>query len=282
MPATSKEQKRLMAWAFACKNKKTNNCPDNVMKLANGMTNKQLKDFFESEELEEFLNQMYPIPEEGAPNAGGGTSISSLSSVPGMGRSAPPASMTSLGGSGSDNFVGSGDRWDNDIPPDEDEDEEGDKVKKKKKLELLKIRKKRLADKIKNDKNIQMGMNDKQPEGLNIPITFDEFVSENILLKEERFAGKRKYTPKHPEMSMNVGAPIRAKILEFLNSKKTASEKELKQFFQSLEEDLGKQPSWSWLSKNQHLVKKFENNGENHYKLTHRGEVVLDRIKSLK
>jgi len=48
MPAKSKSQKQLMAWAYACKKKYVKNCPEKVMKIANSMSEKQLKDFFEN------------------------------------------------------------------------------------------------------------------------------------------------------------------------------------------------------------------------------------------
>lgn len=45
MPATSKAQQRLMAWAYACKTGKTKKCPIRVQKLANQMDKKALRDF---------------------------------------------------------------------------------------------------------------------------------------------------------------------------------------------------------------------------------------------
>lgn len=99
MPAKSDEQKQLMAWAYACKNGKTTNCPEKVKNLADKMTNAQLKDFFESEE--HLMNEF---------EAAGGTSLASLNSVPGQGSVTPPTSVMVNGGSGSGiEIVGSGD-----------------------------------------------------------------------------------------------------------------------------------------------------------------------------
>lgn len=45
MSSKSKTQKRLMSWALACKKGKAKNCPANIKKVGDSMTQKQLKDF---------------------------------------------------------------------------------------------------------------------------------------------------------------------------------------------------------------------------------------------
>ena len=45
MPATSKSQQRLMGWALACKRGEQKNCPPNVQKLADDMTESDLEKY---------------------------------------------------------------------------------------------------------------------------------------------------------------------------------------------------------------------------------------------
>jgi hypothetical protein len=45
MPSTSKSQQRLFGWALACKRGETDNCPVNVKKLADEMTEVELEKF---------------------------------------------------------------------------------------------------------------------------------------------------------------------------------------------------------------------------------------------
>ena len=45
MPSTSKSQQRLFGWALACKRGEAKNCPANVKKLADSMTEDELEDF---------------------------------------------------------------------------------------------------------------------------------------------------------------------------------------------------------------------------------------------
>jgi len=47
MPAKSKTQKQLMAWSYACKTGKAEDCPEKPTKIGKQMTKKQLRKFFE-------------------------------------------------------------------------------------------------------------------------------------------------------------------------------------------------------------------------------------------
>lgn len=51
MPSKSKQQKKLMVWAYACKKNLTTNCPANIKQLGDSMSDKQLKDFFVVQEI---------------------------------------------------------------------------------------------------------------------------------------------------------------------------------------------------------------------------------------
>ncbi len=56
MPSTSKEQQKLMCWALSYKNGETDNVPENIKKVANNMSKKDLEDFCQQvESVEENL-----------------------------------------------------------------------------------------------------------------------------------------------------------------------------------------------------------------------------------
>lgn len=86
MPSKSKSQQRLMSWAYACKTGKAKKCPDNIKRLSDEMTTKQLKDFTQLEE-------------DGAPVDG----MATVDNTPGMGPVSLPGPTIN----------GSGDRFDN-------------------------------------------------------------------------------------------------------------------------------------------------------------------------
>lgn len=106
----------------------------------------------------------------------------------------------------------------------------------------------------------------------NIITSFEEYknsVNEGFLVSKRGRGGN------HEIISTN--APVRTKILSFIAEKGTVSKNELLEYFSIIEEDLGKKPSWSWMSKNSHLVSsKVDENGETKYSLTKRGQRVLD------
>jgi DNA-binding PadR family transcriptional regulator len=81
---------------------------------------------------------------------------------------------------------------------------------------------------------------------------------------------------------MNTNVTMRNSILEFLSGKKEASLDDIKKFFTSLKESIGKSPSISYLSNNKHLIeRKVNSNGTSTYKLTPLGEKVLAKSKML-
>ena len=110
--------------------------------------------------------------------------------------------------------------------------------------------------------------------------TFNEF---EILLKEgKNLTIKRKYT-KNPvvyeEETVGLRGPVRNKVLSFINEKGKVTKTELKEFFDTLEEELGKKPNFEWIRKNQQYVtKEISESDEIVYSLTKRGNKVLDRM----
>lgn len=101
-------------------------------------------------------------------------------------------------------------------------------------------------------------------------------------LNEAKFVAKRKYTDRHPEEVMSTNAPIRNKVLEFLNDKGSVSHEEFREFLLSLSEDKSRTASWSWVRKNSDLIDRYVNeNGEVSYLLTKRGKRIFELSKKL-
>jgi len=111
---------------------------------------------------------------------------------------------------------------------------------------------------------------------MKIPM-FNEFDKK---LNEAKLVIKRKYTrPKvYEEETVSPRGPVRNRVLSFINEKGKVSETELREFFDSLEEIIGKKPNWSWVRNNAaYIDKEILENGEVYYTLTKRGERVLNK-----
>ena len=204
----------------------------------------------------------------------GGTTSSNLANTIGQGSVRPPAGTTS--GSGGVELRGSGDRFDSfDEFDDEDDDNDEKKRLKKKKKKAAQDRQKRKKEaETEEHKNKQNGVTKES-----IYMNIETFINEDVLLISERLTAKRKYTDNHPSINVNYSAPIRNKVLSFVSDKKQVSEEEMKEFFGTLKEESGKRANWNWISKNSDLVKKFESDGKTFYKLTKRGNTILQRCK---
>jgi len=101
-------------------------------------------------------------------------------------------------------------------------------------------------------------------------------------LNEAYLVAKRRNGNK-PAEYISSNAPVRTKVLSFISEKESGkvSKKELMEFFETLQEELGKKPSWGWLSKNaQYIDKEIDENGDQYYSLTKRGKRVLEVLKS--
>lgn len=88
-------------------------------------------------------------------------------------------------------------------------------------------------------------------------------------------SSKRKRGESNAEY-ISTKAPLRHKVLEFINKSKMVTEEEMKQFLNTVSEDLGFKPSSNWLKMNKQYVEfKMNENGEKVYKLSSRGKNVL-------
>lgn len=117
---------------------------------------------------------------------------------------------------------------------------------------------------------------------MEIITSFKEYsrLEESQQLDEALLVTKRKRGENAMEY-VSTNAPVRAKILGFIAEKGTVSKKEMLEYFSSVEEDLGKKPSWGWLRKNSHLIdSEMDENGDTSYSLTKRGKRVLDVYKN--
>ena len=100
-------------------------------------------------------------------------------------------------------------------------------------------------------------------------------------LFEAKIVAKRKYTEKHPEVTLSSTAPLRNKILEFVDSRGTVSKKEFNEFLDQIGETTGKKPSKRWLVRNEHLLTKKTKGDDVSYSLSKRGKKVLEMTKRL-
>lgn len=89
---------------------------------------------------------------------------------------------------------------------------------------------------------------------------------------------KRKYGD-YPTEIVSTEAPVRNRILSFVAEKNTVTKTQLREFMETVSEDLGRIPSSSWISQNKHYFDISKNNeGETTYKLSNRGRRVLGSV----
>ena len=112
---------------------------------------------------------------------------------------------------------------------------------------------------------------------MNLVLSFEEF-----MLNESRVVVKRKYTDAHPERAVSNRAPVRERILSFVNEKGRVTHKEMINFFRSLNEEMGGNVSRKWLNKNTAYFKISERNGEKSYRLSAMGKRVHESIMKQK
>jgi len=113
--------------------------------------------------------------------------------------------------------------------------------------------------------------------------SFDEFsqaINEDYdFIPKRSIVLRRKYRDANEER-LGLKAPVRTKVLEFIESKGTVTHEELDEFIQSVKEDAGKKPSWGWVRKNASLIDKdIDEGGAVSYSLTKRGKRILETYK---
>jgi hypothetical protein len=94
---------------------------------------------------------------------------------------------------------------------------------------------------------------------------------------------KRPWTEQYPAIFINPESVLRNKIVKFVGSgdKSRVTEQELKEFFNKLQEDeeIGRRPSSSWLSRNKHIIESTKIGNQKFYKLTKVGKRVFDHLR---
>jgi hypothetical protein len=99
-------------------------------------------------------------------------------------------------------------------------------------------------------------------------LSYEDFLNEAIVTV------KRKYTENHPAKIVSDYAPVREKILAFVQEKGEVTLDELKEFISLLNEESGGKTSAKWLTKNSKYFKVKEGK----YALSHLGKRVHDSI----
>jgi hypothetical protein len=106
--------------------------------------------------------------------------------------------------------------------------------------------------------------------------SFIEFVN------EARVVVKRQYTSSHPEKAVSDYAPVRERILSFINEKGTVTRTQLLEFIRGLNETTGRTTSAGWINKNSNYFNVKEANGTKYYSLSKLGERVHTSIMQQK
>ncbi len=104
--------------------------------------------------------------------------------------------------------------------------------------------------------------------------SYEQFINEadNYMLVSKRKRGE------NPMETISTKSPIRTKVLEFVSSKGFVTEKELVDFISSLSEEVGFNPSPSWVKRNLHYFNVKEQNGEKTFKLSERGKRIHETV----
>lgn len=102
--------------------------------------------------------------------------------------------------------------------------------------------------------------------------TYDEFLNEAIVVV------KRKYTEAHPQRVVSNYAPVREKILSFVNEKGKVSEEELSIFLKMMNEETGGKTSASWVKANSKYFKLEKDSGIKYYTLSAEGKRIHEKI----
>jgi hypothetical protein len=108
------------------------------------------------------------------------------------------------------------------------------------------------------------------------------FPSFKEFLNEARVVVKRQYTDRHPEKAVSDYAPVRERILSFINEKGTVTRTQLLEFIRGLNETTGRTTSAGWINKNSNYFTIKEQHGTKYYSLSKLGERVHSSIMQQK
>jgi len=107
-------------------------------------------------------------------------------------------------------------------------------------------------------------------------ISYEQFLNEALRVV------KRKYTDAHPEKKVSDYAPVREKVLSFIQEKGNVTESELAEFFKLTNEETGRKTSMEWVKANSKYFTVKETNGEKTFSLSKEGRRVHEKISSFK
>jgi len=104
--------------------------------------------------------------------------------------------------------------------------------------------------------------------------SYGQYLNENVN-EAKKMRVKRKYG-QYDATHVGHDGPTRNKILNFVsNEGGTISEQELRMYIRLTNEAEGRKTKFNWVKNNSRYLKKFENNGTVHYKLTALGKRVI-------
>jgi len=104
--------------------------------------------------------------------------------------------------------------------------------------------------------------------------SYGQYLNENVN-EAKKMRVKRKYG-QYEATHVGHDGPTRNKILNFVsNEGGSISEKELRMYIRLTNEAEGRKTKFNWVKNNSRYLKKFENNGTIHYKLTALGKRVI-------
>lgn len=107
-------------------------------------------------------------------------------------------------------------------------------------------------------------------------ISYEQFLTEAIHIV------KRKYTESHPARTVSDYAPVREKVLSYIQEKGNVTESELKEFFKLTNEETGRKTNMEWVKANSKYFTVKEANGEKTFSLSKEGRRVHQKISSFK
>lgn len=110
----------------------------------------------------------------------------------------------------------------------------------------------------------------------NYTMFFEEFINNGKLVV------KRKYTEKYPAFEVGNHAPIREKILSFVNEKEPVSHEDLMEHINGINEETGGTTSRKWVNHNKRYFRITEKDGTKTYALSPLGlrvhRAILNQI----
>lgn len=102
--------------------------------------------------------------------------------------------------------------------------------------------------------------------------SFDEFLNEGKKLQIKRQYGQYDAT------NVELDAPVRERILNYVNKGNgRISEYALRSYIKLANETQGQKTTFNWVKNNSRYLKKFESNGEVHYKLTSLAKRIIKK-----